>query len=355
MPSPIFPSSSNIAALLAQPPAQLAFVLPGLKRGSVGALISPGGTGKSYWALELAVAMSGGADADLTGLSPATGRVLFLSAEDDEIVLAQRIHAIARCLPEGVDAQRALARIDYRNCVSRHVDVMDSGWMKALSEAACDTQLVILDTLTRFHGLDENSALDMKRLLAVLEQLASESGATVLFLHHASKAAVMNGMGGAQQAARGSSVLIDNARWAAFLAVMTEAECRRFGIPFEAREQYVRWNVSKQNYAAPMADRWYRRADGGVLLPVTLTARARADVTADAPNIAPDVPVAPLAQDAHVAPDTPEMTETLLMPSPAMVYGPGTGSTRQAPRRGSRAPAAAVSIPSAKNAFGGNW
>jgi RecA-family ATPase len=317
----------------------------------VGALISPGGTGKSYWALELAVAMSGGAGADLTGLSPATGRVLFLSAEDDEIVLAQRAHAIAKCLPAGTDVPAAFSQIDYRNCVARHLDVMDSTWLRTLREAARGAQLIILDTLSRFHTLDENSAHDMKRLLAVLEELAGESGASVLFLHHANKSAALNGLGGTQQAARGSSVLIDNARWAAFVAVMTEAECRRFGVPLDAREQFVRWNVSKQNYAASTADRWYRRAEGGVLLPVRLTVRTRAEAS----DSASDVPLASLEADVGYSTDTPEMNETLLMPSPAMVYGPGTGAPRQAARRGSRTPASELSLPSAKNAFGGKW
>ncbi|MEX3983744.1 helicase RepA family protein [Paraburkholderia sp. EG287A] len=334
--TPTLPTSSNLAELLAKPPAPLEFVLPGLKRGSVGALVSPGGTGKSYWALQLAVALACGRAADLTGLAPPAGRVLFLSAEDDDIVLAQRLHAIAQHLPKDSATRSALARLDYRNCVGRYVDVMDSGWLKPVIEAAKDAQLIVLDTLTRFHGLDENSALDMKRLIAVLERLAVESGATVLYLHHTSKTAVMNGQASMQQAARGSSVLIDNARWAAFMAVMTEAECRRFGVALDERELYVRWNVSKQNYAAPMSDRWYRRDVAGVLLPVEMQVRVRAEAPAGGPALEGN--------------DTHAVSSKGTVPAPAWVAEPGPNGMHTA--RGAPAPAA---IPSVKNAFDGNW
>lgn len=333
------PSASNLAELLGKPPAQLDFVLPGLKRGSVGALVSPGGTGKSFWALQLAVALAGGPDADLTGLAPAPGRVLFLSAEDDDEVLAQRLHAIAHVLPNAKDLRGGLARLDYRNCVGRHVDVMDSGWLRSVIDAAKDVQLIVLDTLTRFHGLDENSALDMKRLIAVLEHLAAESGATVLYLHHTSKTAVMNGQASMQQAARGSSVLIDNARWAAFMAVMTESECRRFGLPPEDRELYVRWNVSKQNYAAPMPDRWYCRGPGGALLPADVAAGMRSFAKAGT-----------AVSDATLERNDAAVSSKGTVPTPAMVAGARPDGMRAA--GSATAPAA---MPSAKNAFDGNW
>lgn len=38
-------------------------------------------------------------------------------------------------------------------------------------------------------------------------------------------------------------------------------ECRRF---------FVRFGVSKQNYATAQVDRWYMQQSGGVLLPVEL-------------------------------------------------------------------------------------
>ncbi len=100
-----------------------------------------------------------------------------------------------------------------------------------------------------------------------LEIIASRSGAAVLFLHHVGKAAALSGQGDAQQAARGSSVWVDEARWGAYLRGMDEKEAKSFGINNDLRRHYIRFGVSKQNYGAPIADRWLERGDGGILLP----------------------------------------------------------------------------------------
>jgi RecA-family ATPase len=297
------PESVNLKAILSKPPTPLEFVLPGFVRATVGALVSPGGVGKSYWSLAVAVAMSAGAKADLTGLTPAEGRVLLLSKEDPMQVLEQRIHAMSKVLPKSV----SYADVDYRSCIGIDIDVMDAHWFDVLCEAAKGARLVILDTLTRFHKLDENSARDMGSLLTQLERLAAASGAAVLFLHHTSKAAVVNGQANLQQAARGSSVLVDNARWSAFLAVMTESEARMFGVPAAERVNYVRWNINKQNYGAAIADVWYRRADGGVLQAVKLTpTKSPAPVEpAPAPVMNEPTVVAPAAAPVPVTPALP--------------------------------------------------
>lgn len=336
------PEARHLPTLFAQSPQPLDFVLPGLKRASVGALISPGGTGKSYWVLQLAVQMALGFPASLTGFETSTGRVMLLSAEDDDDILAQRLRAIEAAVgpafmyPDaGDDAQAQLrsaltASLEYRNCVGAHIDLMDAGWQNAIVAAAkpAGVKLIVFDTLSRFHALDENSAQDMKRLVAVLEQLARDTGASVLYLHHTSKATALSGLGGAQQAARGSSVLVDNVRWAAFLAVMTEGEARRFGITPAERELYVRWNVSKQNYAAPMPDRWFRRNDDGVLLPVALDARQET--------------AREVSREEHSR--------------PGMAVGPKPAAEPPGHVINTRAPAPpAPPVPSANNAFGGNW
>lgn len=289
------PDSVNLKAILGKAPTPLEFVLPGFVRATVGALVSPGGLGKSFWSLAVAVAISAGAKGDLTGLKPAEGRVLVLSKEDPIEVLEQRLHAMSRVLPKSV----SYAGVDYRSCLGMDIDVMDEEWFQVLCEAAKGARLVILDTLTRFHRLDENSAQDMGTLLSQLERLAAASGAAILFLHHTSKAAVMNGLAALQQAARGSSVLVDNARWCAFLAMMTDVEARTFGVPAGERVHYVRWNISKQNYGAAIDDVWYRRGEGGVLQPVKFVPqKALAPVAAGTAQ--------PVAAPAPVAPTTPE-------------------------------------------------
>jgi hypothetical protein len=79
-----------------------------------------------------------------------------------------------------------------------------------------------------------------------------------------------------QQAARGASALVDNARWGGYLCRMSAAESARLadaGRPIgpERRGYYLRFGVSKQNYGILPLERWYERQEGGVLLPVVLT------------------------------------------------------------------------------------
>ena len=323
------PQRVDLDALLAQPLAPLEFVLPGFVRSTVGGLVSPGGVGKSFWALAVAIAMSAGARGDLTGLKPQAGRVLMLSKEDPLEVLQHRVQAISQELPRSAK----LTSVDYRSCLGLNVDLMEESWFEAVCQAASGARLLILDTLTRFHSLDENSTQDMNRLLAQLERLAARSQAAVLFLHHTSKASALSGQGTLQQAARGSSVLVDNARWVAFLAVMTESEARQFDIPSADRAQYVRWNISKQNYGASMPDVWYRRGEGGVLIPVVLQARRAHSAPGSIAAERPEASKAPLAELARTV-----ATPGYPVPVPKRIPRPSMAS-----------------LPSATGAFGGEW
>ncbi len=67
-------------------PPRLDFIWSGFLAGTVGALIAPGATGKSFWALEGAMAIACSvAGGDVVGLEPAhTGRVVFFAGEDQD-------------------------------------------------------------------------------------------------------------------------------------------------------------------------------------------------------------------------------------------------------------------------------
>lgn len=139
-------------------------------------------------------------------------------------------------------------------------------------------RLIILDTLSRIHQLDENSNGDMSRLVARLEQLALCTGASVLYLHHVNKGSARDGSADQQQAARGASALIDNARWCGYITRMSEDEAKRLSdrsfdraaIGEDRRRYFIRFGISKQNYDITPVDRWFERQEGGVLRPVTL-------------------------------------------------------------------------------------
>ena len=256
-----------------QAPEPLDFVLPGFKSGTVGALVSPGATGKTMLALQAAVTVSGGPDMlDFASMDAAwrrtAGRVVFLTGEDPADVLNGRFHAIGQRL-NPAEREAMFENLSVAPLVGHGADVMTFEWRRWIADVTLNARLVVIDTLRRFHQLDENDGGHMARLLAYMERLCRENSTTVLFLHHTSKAGALNG-GDAQQASRGSSVLTDNARFQANLVGMTTEQAKQFDVDENCRRNFVRLSFPKVNYSAPIPDQWFRRRDGGLLEPAIL-------------------------------------------------------------------------------------
>lgn len=247
--------------------------------GTVGALVAPGGSGKSMWALQAAIAVAGGPDT--LGLCPRYhGQVLYLSAEDPALIIMRRLRAIAKSVPAdpAIAFGDAVERLFIQVVVGERINLLDDRHVISIAKQCEGVRLVILDTLTRLHQGDENSNADMSKVIGALEHVAAKSGAAVIYLHHTNKLAALNGMGDLQQAARGASALIDNARWCGYVSRMSKDEAGRYTesinlsddpIDGDSVRMYVRQGVSKHNYDAIPAERWYKWINGS-LAPVTL-------------------------------------------------------------------------------------
>ena len=219
------------------------------------------------------------------GLAPArAGRVVYLAGEDPPAALVRRIHAIGQHL--GNTARQAIAEnLALESIMGKRLNIMDDAHLLRVIDYSAGARLIVLDTLSSIHSLDENSNGNMSHLVAVLEHIAATTGASVLYLHHVSKGSAREGQTDQQQAARGASALIDNARWCGYVARMTEHEAKRLSdrahdrqpIGNDRRGYFVRFGVSKQNYDATPLDRWYMRHAGGVLVPVELYEASRRD------------------------------------------------------------------------------
>jgi len=83
----------DILASFTELPPPIDYVLPNMVAGTVGALVSPGGAGKSMLALQLAAQIAGGPDLLEVGELP-TGRVIYLPAEDPPVAIHHRLHAL---------------------------------------------------------------------------------------------------------------------------------------------------------------------------------------------------------------------------------------------------------------------
>lgn len=251
------------------------FIMPGFKLGTVGSLVSPGGAGKSMFALILSHQIATGID--LLGLGETKkGKVVYLSGEDDEEELGYRLSGIAPqlSLASRSDCYDNLMLIDLTQEMKR---IENNEFRDELEMAAHGARLIILDTLRVFHSADENSASEMTNIIGVMRSIAAKYQCSILFLHHSSKNMAVSGAGDMQQASRGSSVLTDNIRWQSYLVTMTEKESeqltyRTSGEPIgkEAKGYFVKFGVSKQNYGAQFVEKWYRRGKNGILEPIQL-------------------------------------------------------------------------------------
>lgn len=267
----------DIMAAFENEPPELDFIWPGFLAGTVGALVSPGATGKSFLTLEAAMGIACSvAGGDLLGFEPQqNGRVVYVAGEDPEVVFIRRIHAIGKHLP--LEARQSIAQnLAIEAVMGKRLNIMDDRHLARVIEYCAGARLIVFDTLSRIHQLDENSNGDMSNLISTLEHVADKTGAGVLFLHHVSKGSTSAGQADQQQAARGASALIDNARWSAYVSRMTEQESKSLSARLDRqpigdrRGFYVRFGENKQNYGVDQPPRWFERRDGGVLVPVDL-------------------------------------------------------------------------------------
>jgi RecA-family ATPase len=261
------------------------YIFPGFKTKTIGALFAPGGTGKSFLALELAIAIANN-QADIAGFQPTSeGKVLYVNAEDDEDELNDRLS----CCGERINP--SLDEIIDENLIILPAmgGLQDYGWRSSKGEVSKELidlidfakgyRLIILDTLTRFHRLNENDNGQMSQLLGNLEYVVKQTGASLLFIHHTNKAAAKDGELCGQLAARGADAIISNIRYAAFLHKMTGDEANKYGIDQNRQGFYLRFGVAKQNNGQPQSDRWLERKEGGVLLPVDLVSKTETNKT----------------------------------------------------------------------------
>ena len=255
----------NILEAFTTSPPPLDYVLPNMVAGTVGALVSPGGTGKSMLALQLAMQIAGGPDLLGLGAMP-TGQVAYLPAEDPPVAIIQRMYDLGAHLTTA--QQQSIADgLLIQPLIGLNPNILSDDWFSAIERIATGRRLLILDTYRRFHLEDENASGPMAQVIGRLEAIATRTGCTIVFLHHTNKNAALAGAGDIQHASRGSSVLVDNIRWQSYLAGMTTAEADKWGIPQDRRGYFVRFGLSKANYGLPFEERWFHRYGGGVLMP----------------------------------------------------------------------------------------
>ena len=278
---------ASIANWIFTPPPRRRWLIEDvLPLGKVGLLVAPGGTGKSFFTLSVAVAVATGLPAFGSMPIGEQGGVLALFAEEDPEELHRRLFYVINQMITETDNQEyyrqkiterifAKSMSGQNNLMTHKVrqEVSMTTYVERLIETAKqvpDLKLIIIDPASRFRGGEENSAEDTTRFVEALEVVAKYTKATVLLVHHSNKSSMAGGVPTSQAAARGSSALTDGVRWQGNLSTMSEIEAKTFSINEKQRRDYVRFSITKSNYGPPKEDVWLVRGEQGVLKSVDL-------------------------------------------------------------------------------------
>ncbi len=174
----------TIASVDPRPPDDRWLVEPLWTAESVGLLAANPKIGKTWLAVEFAIAVATGGK--VLGRFPArqTGPVLFFGAEDDPSDLRIRFDAVADA--RGVDLEHApLLLLDVPALSLQRRDQFER--LRA-TVADVSPRLLVLDPFVRIADVDENSSTEVSALLGSLRALQREFALSVLLVHHMRKA-----------------------------------------------------------------------------------------------------------------------------------------------------------------------
>lgn len=155
-----------------------------LDQGTLAIVYGKPNCGKSFVALDLAGCIATGRP--WNGRDTAAGLVVYLAAEGGAGI-HKRVQALVteKRIPDEAPFMLAPCSVDlFATDVDLRAILED---VKKLVSRHGPLRLVVIDTLARVFGGDENSGRDMGQLLRNLDRLREATGATVLVIHHTGK------------------------------------------------------------------------------------------------------------------------------------------------------------------------
>lgn len=165
--------------LIAMPPPEW-LIEPLIPAGGLVVLYGPPGCGKSFVAIDIALAVATGTS--WQGRPTNSGEVLYVGAEGGAGI-SKRVNAWLYhygIQPSHVNMAWLMEAIQ----VEAASEAMDMLLDRVMVEAGQTPTLIVLDTLARCFDGDENQQVDMGRFVAGVDRLRRECQATVVVVHH---------------------------------------------------------------------------------------------------------------------------------------------------------------------------
>jgi hypothetical protein len=289
------------------PPAFDWLLRQSLRRSCLGVIAGPPGAGKGTLALQLCSSIAACSTALNIWDVTCSGLSLYLSAEDDMSVIHRRLHHALRLLPHEKqhDAASRIFALSVSGCVNLCRNDRNIGLHKTQNFSDLRNmigmirpEIVVLDTLSRFSGIEENDNPSMTSFCGFLEELIAEFQCNVIVIHHTNKGAAdcidneqSLGLALSQTAVRGASALLGCVRWALVLAPLSaKLAVKLVGEDAEGKpdSSFVAVRVSKKNSGSPESRHFLARGEHGLLHRVnpSLQGRGAGDALSDAQLLA---------------------------------------------------------------------
>lgn len=286
-----------------------------LIRGNITVLGAPGATGKSSWALQMAIAVATNDGRLIAGHVREQTKVLVINNEDSIEEMRRRLAAV--CLHFGPLYGTSFEALHGRiHLVSGHGNkfrfarrgnrgaIVPGDLMPELQKYMLEEDIGVFigDPLVSLHESDENNNTEMQRVMDGAVTLAANTNAAGLLLTHTSKPSLASSdnYAGNPGSIRGATAVKDAARVALTAFGMSEKDGERYNIKPEFRHRYVRFDGAKENLTLGGSEpQWFKKesvkvgaGEGewmGALAPVKLSTVVEADLDTMACVLLPEL------------------------------------------------------------------
>ena len=136
---------------------------------------------KTFFSLQLAIALASGAESFLAFSIARRCRVLFINLEIKAANFHRRLYRMAQNVK--VEAASLAGWLFVINGRGRRIT--SAFILRMVAQTGAD--VVIIDPLYKLLSGDENSAQDMKPILAAFDRICEQSGSAVIYIHHNAK------------------------------------------------------------------------------------------------------------------------------------------------------------------------
>lgn len=235
-------------------------------RGSVTAVVAPGGVGKTTLLIGTALALVTGRSILRHSVRDGPHRVWLWNLEDSGDELTRAVTGAMKhwgireadigerlFINSGLDGDQLCLATQTREDGPRIVAPVVEALKAEIRARKID--VLTVDPFVSSHMVSENDNMAIDMVAKQWANIAAETNCAVLLVHHTRKT---NGQEADAEAARGASALTNAARSVLVLNRMTDKEAKKFHISDDERRFYFRVSADKQNRAPPSKADWYR-------------------------------------------------------------------------------------------------